>query len=84
MILTNALFISGFLFQTYRTMKLKTPILEKNVLMYIAIIICAVFFNLALIDRIGKEKIELLMASLIGFVFGSFSNMFSKNKGGSE
>ena len=48
--------------------------------MYIAIIICAIFFNLVLIVKIGKEKAELLMASFIGFVFGSFSNIFNKRE----
>ncbi len=80
MILANVLFISGFLFQTYRSWKLGSLIRGKNVLMYIAIIVCSVFFNLALIDKIGKEQIELLMASIIGFVFGAFSSIFTEDK----
>ena len=81
MVLTNALFISGFLFQTYRTMKLRTPILGKNILMYIAIMFFSVFFNLVILDKIGKEKAELIFASLAGFVFGVFSNIFKEDKG---
>jgi len=84
MLLTNALFISGFLFQTYRTMKLGSSILGKNILMYVAIIVCSVFFNLALIGKIGKEQAELLIASIIGFVFGAFSNIFTEDKRKSE
>jgi hypothetical protein len=84
MILTNVLFISGFLFQTYRTMKLKTPILGKNILMYVAIMFFSVFFNLAISDKIGNEKVELIIASLAGFVFGAFSNVFKEDKGKTE
>jgi len=80
MILANVLFISGFLFQTYRTMKLESQIRGKNVLMYIAIIVCSVFFNLVLIDKIRADKAELLMASIVGFVFGAFSNIFTEDK----
>jgi hypothetical protein len=65
-------------------MKLKTPILGKNILMYIAIIFFSVFFNLALLDKIGNEKVGLIIASLGGFIFGAFSNIFKEDKGKSE
>ena len=81
MFLTNVLFIFGFLFQTFRTWKLKTPILGKNILMYVAIIFFSVFFNLTILDKIGKEKVEIIIASLGGFIFGAFSNIFKEDKG---
>ncbi len=84
MISANVLFISGFLFQTYRTMRLGSSILGKNILMYVAIIVCSVFFNLVLMGKIGKEQAELIMASIIGFVFGAFSNIFTEDKRKSE
>lgn len=74
-IMMNGFFILAFIGHVIRTIVLKKPILEKNILMYIAIIISAMLFNLICLDKIGKEKAEILLSSIAGVVFGALGNI---------
>lgn len=73
-IMLNGFFILAFMGHLIRTIIMKKSIYEINLLMYIAIIVLAVFFNLVCLDKIGKEVAQVLISSMIGIVFGAVGN----------
>ncbi len=78
LIMMNGFFILAFLSHVIRTIILDKPVLEKNIIMYIAIIILAFLFNLIILDKISKELMGYLTFSIISFIFGALTNIFTK------
>ena len=78
MIMMNSFFILAFLVHVYRTIKLDKPILDRNIAMYLAIIILAFIYNLIILDKLSKELIGYLSFSIISFFVGTLTNFFTK------
>jgi len=73
-IMVNSFFILAFMGHLIRTIILRRSIYEQNILMFIALAILDLFFNLVCLDKIGKEVSQVLISSIIGIVFGAVGN----------